>query len=110
MAPRSWRPALHESWTPRVERLRLTYFLSAPHRRSRGKGGGDEERDGREQLRGERLRSPEMFGPFPGGEEQRGRGRGIEVDSAERRGHVFFNDEADAVSGSQIVSVQTEPS
>lgn len=64
-------------------------------------------RDGREQLRDERLRTPEMSGPFPGGED---RCRGVEVDPAERRWDVFSNDETDAVSGSQVVPVQTEPS
>lgn len=77
---------------------------------SRGEGGGDEERDGREQLRDEQLRSPEMFGPFPGGEKHFIRRRGIEMDSTKRRRDVFFNNETDAVSRSEIISVQTEPS
>lgn len=38
-----------------------------PHSQSRAEGGGDEERDGRQQLRYEQRRSPEMFGPFSGG-------------------------------------------
>lgn len=77
---------------------------------SRAEGGGDEERDGREQLRDVQLRSPEMFGPFSGREEQLDRRRGIEMDSTKRRGNVFFNDQADAVPGSEIIPVQTEPS
>lgn len=77
---------------------------------SRAEGGGDEERDGREQLRDVQLRSPEMFGPFPRRAEQLDRRRGIEMDSTQRRGDVFFNDQADAVPGSEIIPVQTEPS
>lgn len=77
---------------------------------SRAEGGGDEERDGREQLRDVQLRSPEMFGPFPRREEQLDRRRGIEMDSSKRRGNVFSNDQTDAVPGSEIIPVQTEPS
>lgn len=51
-----------------------------------------------------------MFGPFPRREEQLDRRRGIEMDSTKRRGNVFFNDQADAVPGSEIIPVQTEPS
>lgn len=51
-----------------------------------------------------------MFGPFPGGEEQLDRRRGVEMDPSERRGDVFFNDPADAVSGPKIIPLQTEPS
>lgn len=68
--------------------------------RAEAKGGGDEERDGREQLRDERLRSPEMFGPFSGGEKHFVRCRSVQVDSTKRRGHVLFNNETDAVSRS----------
>lgn len=79
----------------------------AEPRRGRRRRG---ERDGREQLRDEQLRSPEMFGPFTGGEKHFSRRRGVEMDSTKRRRDVFFNNKTDAVSGSQIISVQTEPS
>lgn len=75
-------------------------------RESRVEGGGDQERDGREQLRGERLRSPEVHGPFSREEQF---GRCIEMDSAKRRRDVFFNDEADAVPRSKIIPVQIKP-
>lgn len=63
-------------------------------------------RDGREQLRGERLRSPEVHGPFAGEEQF---GRCIEMDPAKRRRDVFSNDEADAVPRSKIIPVQIKP-
>lgn len=84
--------------------------VSRPNTHSRGEGGGGEERDGREQFRDERLRLPEMFDPFSGGEKPFGRGRGIEMDTAKRRRNVLFNDKTDALSRSKIISVQTEPS
>lgn len=81
-----------------------------PRRQRRAEGGGDAERDGREQLRDEQLRSPEMFGPYFSREKQFGRCRGVEMDSTERRRNVFSDNETDAVSRSKIIPVQTKPS
>lgn len=80
------------------------------HSRAEARAEETRERDGGKYLRDERLPSPEMFGPFLGGQKRHSRGRSIEVDPTKRRGHIFFNHETDAVSRSQIISVQTEPS
>lgn len=107
---RSWQFALRES-RARSWWLQLRYFLwAAQTEPSRDEGGGGEERDGREQLRDERLRSPQMFGPFFGGAKRFGWGRSIEMDSTKCRGDLLFNNETDAVSRPKIISLQTEPS
>lgn len=75
-------------------------------RESRAEGGGEQARDGREQLRGEHLRPPEVHGPSSG---QKQFGRCIQVDSAQRRRDVFPDDQADAVPGPEVVPVPAEP-
>jgi len=82
----------------------------APPHSSCSSRAEDTQRDGREQPRDQRLRAPVVCDPSPGGEARLHRGRGVQVDPTQCRRDVFFNDETDAVSRPQIISVPTEPS
>ena len=84
--------------------------VGRPYTHSRGEGGGGEERDGREQYRDKRLRTPEMFDPLSGREKHFSRGRGIEMYTTKCRRDILFNNKTDTMSRSKIISVQTEPS
>lgn len=100
-------------WGP-ADRFGLPNLVAAtqlfPVSRAEGGGDADGERDGREQLRKQRLLPPEVFDSLPRGEAHFIRGRGVEMDPIKCRRDVLFNNATDAVSGSQIISVQTEPS